>query len=26
MDVGDQVAVKLVHTDPMHAFIDFARA
>ena len=26
MDVGDQVAVKLVHTDPTHAFIDFARA
>ena len=26
MDVGDQVAVKLLHTDPTHAFIDFGRA
>jgi exoribonuclease-2 len=25
LDVGDTVAVKLVHTDPAHAFIDFAR-
>ncbi|SFS21118.1 exoribonuclease-2 [Granulicella pectinivorans] len=26
LDVGDTVSVKLVHTDPAHAFIDFARA
>ena len=26
MDVGDQVSVKLLHTDPQHAFIDFGRA
>jgi VacB/RNase II family 3'-5' exoribonuclease len=26
LDVGDTVQVKLVHTDPAHAFIDFARA
>jgi len=26
MDVGDQVTVKLLHTDPVHAFIDFGRA
>ncbi|GGA60775.1 ribonuclease II [Edaphobacter acidisoli] len=26
LDVGDTVDVKLVHTDPVHAFIDFARA
>lgn len=24
LDVGDQVTVKLIHTDPVHAFIDFA--
>jgi len=26
LDVGDTVDVKLIHTDPVHAFIDFARA
>ncbi len=26
LDVGDRVTVKLVHTDPAKAFIDFARA
>jgi exoribonuclease-2 len=26
MDVGDRVNVKLIHTDPVRAFIDFARA
>jgi len=26
LDVGDTVQVKLVHTDPVHAYIDFARA
>lgn len=25
LDVGDTVDVKLIHTDPVHAFIDFAR-
>ena len=25
LDVGDTVTVRLVHTDPTHAFIDFAR-
>lgn len=26
LDVGDTVQVRLVHTDPAHAYIDFARA
>ena len=26
LDVGDVLDVTLVHTDPEHAFIDFARA
>ena len=26
LDVGDTVNVTLVHTDPAHAYIDFARA
>ena len=26
LDVGDTVDVKLIHTDPVHAFIDFGRA
>jgi exoribonuclease II len=26
LDVGDRVRVKLIHTDPAHGFVDFARA
>jgi exoribonuclease R len=26
LDVGDCISVTLLHTDPVHAFIDFARA